>query len=55
MLLTKFQAPEANGFEEEDFFVFSMYFFGSNPGARPFWNLRLHLNKLSKGPLGNVS
>ena len=33
MLYTKFQAPKPSGSEVEDFFIFSMYFYGSNPGT----------------------
>ena len=32
MLLTKLQAPEPSGSEKEYFWIFSMYFYGSNPG-----------------------
>ena len=37
---TKFQASEPSGSDEEHFSMFSMYFYGSNPGplgAGPFW------------------
>ena len=37
---TKFQASEPSGCEEEDFCIFAMYFYGSNPGPSgvgPFW------------------
>ena len=27
-----FHAPEVSGFEEEDFNIFSVYFYGANPG-----------------------
>ena len=39
MLQTKFQTSEASGSEEEDFWIFSTYFYDSNlglSGAGPF-------------------
>ena len=39
MLQTKFQTSEASGSEEEDFWIFSTYFYDSNLGlsmAGPF-------------------
>ena len=30
---TKFQASRPSGSEEENFVIFSMYFYGSNPGT----------------------
>ena len=40
MLQTKFQTSEASGSEEEDFWIFSTYFYDSNlglSGAGPFY------------------
>ena len=40
MLQTKFQTSEACGSEEEDFWIFSAYFYNSNlglSGAGPIW------------------
>ena len=40
MLHTKFQASEESGSEEENYRIFSLYFYGSNPGPHPvgpFW------------------
>ena len=42
MLHTKIQAPEPSSSGEEDFWIFSMYFYGLNlgpPAAGPSWNL----------------
>ena len=48
MLYTKFQASEASGSEEEDFWIISMYFYGSNPvplGAGQLWILKSSFEK----------
>ena len=42
MLQSKFQASKPSGSEEEDFLIFSMYFYGLNlglPGAGLSWPL----------------
>ena len=58
MLHAKFQASGPRGFEEEDFSIFFMYFYGSilGPLARGhlgFWYLCL--NKLGKEPSGKAT
>ena len=62
MLHTKFQASGPIGSEEEDFLNIFMYFYGLNLGppggghlSGHLGTLDLHLNKLGKGPLGNVT
>ena len=58
MLHTKFPASKPRNSEEEDFLIFSMYFYGLNLGPLPRGHLQtwhLHLNKLGKGPLGNAA
>ena len=42
MLHPRFQASKPSGSEEEDFLIFSMYFYGLNlgpPGPGPSWIL----------------
>ena len=42
MLHIKFEASKPSGSEEEDFLIFSMYFYGLNlgsPGKEPSWIL----------------
>ena len=51
---TKFKASEPSGSEEEDFWIFSMYFYGSNTrplGQEHFGPGNHYLNKLGKGLL----
>ena len=61
MLLTKFQASEPSGSEEDFFLIFSMYnnnFYGSNLGPPSGGHLEpgdLHMNKLGKRPLSNAT
>ena len=58
MLHTKFQASKPSGSEEEDFWIFSMQFYGLNLGRLTRGHLGpwdLHLNKLGRGSLGNAT
>ena len=55
MLHTKFQASEAKGYKEEGFEYCFMYFCASNTGqAVKGLFSDLHLNKIPRGPQGNV-
>ena len=57
MLHTRFQASEASGYEE-DFLIFSTYFYGSNLGLSKcghFGPQGHPLIKLGRGPLGNAT
>ena len=53
MLHIKFQASEPSC-SEEDFWIFSMFFFNSNLGPH-LGPMGLGLNKLGKGPPGNAT
>ena len=58
MLHTKFQASKPIGSEEEDFYFFYMYFYGSNlepPATDHLGPWDLHLNKVGIGALGNAT
>ena len=55
MLHTQFQAPGPSDSEEEDFLLFFMFFYDSNPGppAKGLFKTKdHHLNKLGKEALG---
>ena len=56
MLHDEYQPPEISG-SEGDFLIFSMYFYGSNPGPPgigPFWTSGPSSKQLGKGQLGNA-
>ena len=56
MLQTKFQTSEASGSEEEDFWIFSTYFYDSNLGlsGRSHF-VPHHLNTFGRRPLDNAT
>ena len=57
MLHIKFQSSKHSGSEDEDFEKISLFlwFEPRTPGAGPSCTQDLHLNKLSKRPLGNAT
>ena len=58
MLHTKFPASKPSNYEEEDFLIFSMYFYGLNLGPLAWGHLGswdLYLNKIGKRPPGKAT
>ena len=59
MLHTQFQVSEASVSEEEDFLIFSTYFYDSNPrtlcGRAILYPRTLHLNIFGRRPLDNAT
>ena len=58
MLYTKYQSPRSSSFREEEFWSLPSFFLCSNlwpPGRSQFWPQGDHLNKLSRGSLGDAT